>query len=162
VAEKDIQDYLDKGMYGAPQIKPDEQRKYLGTFRERVFLALTINEMKEQKHVKYFEQELKKQPDYHVLINGNVDMEDQLNFISVAQKCNCSFTVVETKQQEPDNPLGLVYAADEAINQEMISLSEKYSKSTSKSHSMVETEKTEKVSESRAPLLLKRIFKKEE
>ncbi|MBP2966807.1 DUF1694 domain-containing protein, partial [Acinetobacter baumannii] len=41
MTQKDIQDYLDNGMYGAPQIRPDEVKKYLGTFRERVIFSMT-------------------------------------------------------------------------------------------------------------------------
>ena len=32
-----LQKHLDAGRYGTPQVNPDEQRKYLGTFRERCY-----------------------------------------------------------------------------------------------------------------------------
>ena len=56
----------------------------------------------------------------------------------------------------------LFRSADEAINQEVIGLSEKYSQKSSKSDDTVTKEKTQEASEHRSPLLLKRIFKKEE
>ena len=34
-----------------PQLKPDEKRKYLGTFRERVDLTLTFEQLKEPEYL---------------------------------------------------------------------------------------------------------------
>ena len=39
-----LQEHLNNGLYGTPQLHPDEQRKYLGTFRERVSLTITFKE----------------------------------------------------------------------------------------------------------------------
>ena len=32
--KSDMEQRIDNAIYGTPKIKPDEQRKYLGTFRE--------------------------------------------------------------------------------------------------------------------------------
>nr|WP_290032754.1 DUF1694 domain-containing protein [Ligilactobacillus cholophilus] len=45
-----LQEHLNKGMYGTPQLKPDEQRKYLGTFRERVDLTMTFAQLNSGKY----------------------------------------------------------------------------------------------------------------
>ena len=42
----ELEKRLDTGMYGTPRVNPDEQRKYLGTFRERCYLSMTVTEMK--------------------------------------------------------------------------------------------------------------------
>src|SRR5699024_12498751 len=39
-----LQEHLNNGLFGTPQLHPDEQRKYLGTFRERVSLTITFKE----------------------------------------------------------------------------------------------------------------------
>ena len=39
---------IDNAIYGPPKIKPDEQRKYLGTFRERVCLTISVAELQER------------------------------------------------------------------------------------------------------------------
>ena len=44
MAGDDLNDRLTESLYGTPQVKPDEQRKYLGTFRERVALTLDQGE----------------------------------------------------------------------------------------------------------------------
>jgi len=41
MAEKSQMDkHLQNSTFGAPKVNPDEQRRYLGTFRERVSLAI--------------------------------------------------------------------------------------------------------------------------
>ena len=37
--------HLQNSTFGVPKVNPDEQRRYLGTFRERVSLAMTIAEV---------------------------------------------------------------------------------------------------------------------
>ena len=44
-----LQQHLDKSLYGAPKINPEEQAKYLGTFRERCLLSMTKSEMQNPK-----------------------------------------------------------------------------------------------------------------
>ena len=44
----ELEKRLDTGMYGTPRVNPDEQRKYLGTFRERCYLSMTVAEMKKK------------------------------------------------------------------------------------------------------------------
>ncbi|MFP9055147.1 DUF1694 domain-containing protein, partial [Enterococcus faecalis] len=38
MAQDDVKSHLDKGLYGTPLVNPEEQHKYLGTFRERCYL----------------------------------------------------------------------------------------------------------------------------
>jgi uncharacterized protein YueI len=38
-----LQQRLDKGMYGTPLVNPEEQHKYMGTFRERCRLSMTLD-----------------------------------------------------------------------------------------------------------------------
>ena len=44
MTNNNLQEHLNNGLYGTPQLHPDEQRKYLGTFRERVSLTITFKE----------------------------------------------------------------------------------------------------------------------
>ena len=49
-----LQEHLNNGLYGTPQLHPDEQRKYLGTFRERVSLAITFKEFSNNQQVQRY------------------------------------------------------------------------------------------------------------
>ncbi|WP_313264924.1 YueI family protein, partial [Enterococcus sp.] len=68
----ELEKRLDTGMYGTPRVNPDEQRKYLGTFRERCYLSMTVTEMKKKDNQKTLLNAL---PDYQgalVLLNGKL------------------------------------------------------------------------------------------
>ena len=54
----ELQEHLNKGMYGTPKLKPDEQRKYLGTFRERVDLTVTFAQLNSEKYYPAIQKEL--------------------------------------------------------------------------------------------------------
>ena len=59
----ELQEHLNKGMYGTPKLKPDEQRKYLGTFRERVDLTVTFAQLNSEKYYPAIQQELEEHPE---------------------------------------------------------------------------------------------------
>lgn len=123
---KDVQDYLEKGMYGAPQLKPEEKRQYLGTFRERVYLTMTIAEMRDKKNVTHFKQELQDNPGQQLLLNAAADFSLQNNYMIIAQKANCPFKIIDSDEALSDETIGLVYAGDTAVNVEKVAVSEKY------------------------------------
>lgn len=70
MAQDDVKSHLDKGLYGTPLVNPEEQHKYLGTFRERCYLSMTVAEMIQPKNKENFLKELKKHPDASILLNG--------------------------------------------------------------------------------------------
>ena len=45
MVNKNVEDYLQEGIYGQKQNKPEERNMYLTTLRERVEIALTIGLM---------------------------------------------------------------------------------------------------------------------
>lgn len=126
MGNKDVQDYLDKGMYGAPQIKPDEKRKYLGTFRERIYLSMTLAEMSNTRNLAYFKEELTNNPNHQVLINAAVASHLQNTYMVASQKAKCPFKIVDTENQQQPDAIGLVYAGEEAVDIDPISVTEKY------------------------------------
>ena len=69
----ELQNHMNKGMYGTPQINPDERRKYLGTFRERVDVVITFEELNNPESLLDLSQEMSIHPDFRLIINGQVD-----------------------------------------------------------------------------------------
>ncbi len=45
MVNKNVEDYLQEGIYGQKQNKPEERNMYLTTLRERVEIALTIGQV---------------------------------------------------------------------------------------------------------------------
>ncbi|AYM03615.1 YueI family protein [Levilactobacillus yiduensis] len=128
MAEKSqMEQHLQNSVYGTPKINPDEQRHYLGTFRERVSLAMTIAEVTDRKSLDAFITEITAHPDYQVILNGHIDQADLAPYLKLASQHNLKFTIrQDTIYGVNDSDLGLIVASDTAINQNPISLSKKY------------------------------------
>ncbi|AQP53548.1 hypothetical protein CBF34_00335 [Vagococcus penaei] len=117
MANKDVQDYLDKGLFGAPQLRPDEQKLFLGTFRERVVLALTIQEMESLKYDNLIIERLNTFDRGHFLINANVSLPAQDHYMKLAQTYEKNFRLVDTDHDKgKEETIGLVYAVDTPVD----------------------------------------------
>lgn len=128
MSKNDVQSHLDKGMYGTPLVKPEEQHKYLGTFRERCYLSMTIAEMKDPINKEKFSEEIEKQPDATILLNGEIPIAIQNQYIQLATKKNIRFTVVNDFVSDTPDSIGLILAAKQAVNEPVIDVEEKYPK----------------------------------
>ncbi|WP_203641783.1 YueI family protein [Levilactobacillus andaensis] len=128
MAEKSqMEQHLQNSVYGTPKINPDEQRHYLGTFRERVSLAMTIAEVTDRDNLNPFITEISAHPDYQVILNGHVDQADLAPYLKLASQHNLKFTIrQDIIYGVNDSDLGLVVASDHAIDQSPIALSKKY------------------------------------
>jgi len=131
MAQDDLQKHLDNAMYGTPLLKPDEQRKYMGTFRERCYLTMTIEQMKKTEDKANFLKELAQHPDATVLLNGAMAIDLQSAYIKLINERQTKFTVVNDFVENTPNALGLVLTATEAVNEEIIDIEQKYPKQTS-------------------------------
>ncbi|MCC5803349.1 YueI family protein [Rossellomorea vietnamensis] len=121
-----IDDYLENGIYGQKQTKPDERRKFLGTLRERIVIALTQSQVREKGIYKEVLDQLKKHPDAKLLLNGNMSYTFLSKYIKLADTYHVSFSMVTNKEIETD--IGLVLAYDHAIDQEEIYVQKKSEK----------------------------------
>ncbi|QQZ10927.1 YueI family protein [Heyndrickxia vini] len=135
--QPNLEDYLQKGMYGEKQLKPDEKRKYLGTFRERVVIALEKSQVMESQIYSEVEDLMKKNPKAKVLLNGDLTYTFLTKYIQLAKKHNHPYSIVTNK--DSNTPIGLVLALDYAINKENIYIT----KETEKTHQEKETIKKE-------------------
>ncbi|MDT2753864.1 YueI family protein [Enterococcus pseudoavium] len=126
MAKDELQQHMDKGRYGAPLVNPDEQRKYLGTFRERCFVSMTVKEMENKQHQQHLVTEIKKHPEGRLLINGAISEELQRTFIGLASKNAVDFTIVNDATAESEDSIGVLLVTDHAVNQEIIDIEEKY------------------------------------
>lgn len=131
-----MEQHLQTAMYGTPKINPDEQRKYLGTFRERVSLAMTIAEVTNRDNISDFVAEITDHPNYQVIFNGHIDQADLAPYLKLVGQHNLKFTIREEAIYGiNDSDLGLVVASDQAINQSPITLRDKYPTSSAETTS---------------------------
>lgn len=109
---------------GQPQINPDEQRRYLGTFRERVIVAVKASQVSQSNIQAQFEAALKAQPIGKILINQDVAGASFAAYVAIASRTNHPFTLLShvATTSTQDDPIAVLLAADTAVNCDQIYL----------------------------------------
>lgn len=111
-----VEDYIKDNIFGKPQLKPDEKKKFLGNFAERVAIALTVAQIKNPENQTTVESVMKKYPGYHLYLNGKIDSYILDNYLRLSVKLKYKFTIVSQSgmrnRDRPltDNDMGLVIA----------------------------------------------------
>jgi uncharacterized protein YueI len=114
----DIEEYLKQNVFGKPQLKPDEKRKFLGNFQERVALALTVAQVRNLNNLVVVERVIKQYPQYHLFINGRLSSTYRVQLMTLAVNNNYQFTIIEQAHMRSatkplvENDMGLVIADD--------------------------------------------------
>lgn len=118
---------LQNAVYGTPKIKPDEQRHYMGTFRERVWLTISVAESKANDWSDALNKELKAHPDSLVIINGNISDQFIKPYITIANQTNTQFTIkTGADVKTDDDALAVVVCNNEAVFQTPVDVVKKY------------------------------------
>lgn len=120
---------LENAVYGAPKINPDEQRHYLGTFRERVTFSMTVAQLRSDDYLTAFATELDQQGEEKttVFLNGNLGQDTLSPYIRVATMHAAAFTIKNDPTFKTDNQdLALVVAAKTAVDVDPIDVAKKY------------------------------------
>lgn len=123
---ENLQQRMDQAAAGTPMIKPDEQAKYLGTFRERCYVSMTVIQMRNEKNKALLKRALTEYPDGKILINGQLPMAVQSNYIQIVTTSKHPFTIVTPKQALQDESIGFLIISDHAVDESVIDLEEKF------------------------------------
>ena len=113
-----LDDYIQQGIHGVREIKPDERRKFLGTLRERVVVVLTKQQVREKGIYKEVEEQMKKYKNATLFLNGTMNYKYLSGYIKLANQLGIKFLISTNKEHDTD--LGLVLAHNDAINKEDI------------------------------------------
>lgn len=124
--KNNVDDYLQQGIYGVKEIKPEERKKYLGTLRERVIAVLYQSQMLEKEVYPEIVQLIKKHPKACLFLNGNMSDPFLSKYVKLASLHKIRYKIVFNKDYNSN--LGLVLAEDKAINQENIYIEKKDNK----------------------------------
>lgn len=131
--------HLQNSTFGVPKVNPDEQRRYLGTFRERVSLAMTIAEVNDRNNLDAFITEITAHPDYQIILNGHIDQADLAPYLKLAAQHNLKFTIRnDIFYGMAADDYGLIVASNHAINDNPVTLAKKY---PNQAHTDTETQK---------------------
>ena len=110
----DVSKQILEKAHGGPKLNPDEQRRFLGTFEERVLgyaeLA-TANDDKFQKGFLTILECLKKETEpLFVKISPQVEFEKQVYYLKNAKDSDCQATIVS--EDHNSSPFGMVIHSD--------------------------------------------------
>ncbi|MGT2799755.1 DUF1694 domain-containing protein [Streptococcus marmotae] len=95
---KDINDIIMQQAAGGLKLNPDEQRRFLQTFEERVIGLCNIDEANSHELLEHFKEMLRQlskdfQPIF-VKISPYIDSQKQILYLKMAQELGCEATIV--------------------------------------------------------------------
>ena len=113
----DLSKQLLEKAHGGPKLNPDEQRRFLGTFEERVLGYAdveTANSLQLQKgFLMILEHFQEKTETLFVKISPTIEFDKQVFYLKEAKKTNSQATIVS--EDHTSSPLGLVIHSNEPV-----------------------------------------------
>lgn len=91
---EDLNDFIKAKALGLSTIKPDEKRAFLGNFRERVAMAVTIRQLHDPRIQDLLDQVLTRYPQYRVYINGRMSQPLVDYYMKQALAHDVPFTIM--------------------------------------------------------------------
>ncbi|WP_053364912.1 YueI family protein [Bacillus sp. FJAT-27245] len=113
-----VDDVLKQGIHGPKELKPEERRRFLGTIRERILVALTKSQVYEPGTYPEVGRLMKEYPDAHLYTNGTIAYEEFSKYLKEANKYKIEYTIVANQGHDTD--IGLVLACGYAVDKEEI------------------------------------------
>lgn len=114
--------YIKQGIYGTFETKPEERNVYLGTLRERIYVALTAGQVRQNKIYDEVIKALGTGRDKVLLLNGTIDYGALSKYIKAANKEKIPFTIVSDQNK---TKIGLIVASEHAVDREEIYVKDK-------------------------------------
>ncbi|HEM5996969.1 TPA: YueI family protein [Streptococcus suis] len=109
---------------GESRLNPDEQRQYMGTYRERVVLVITFDELAKEAITNQFENICQKLVNsyspLYLKLSPLLSDKQQISLMKVAQTIGIATAIIDEKVA--NCPYALVFHTDHAVDQEEISL----------------------------------------
>ncbi|ADU29925.1 YueI family protein [Evansella cellulosilytica] len=113
MSQKKLEEILQHGIYGTPELLPEERKLFLSTISERIYLALTNTQVRKRGLYKEAEEIMKKEKNVQLYINGYLNYPSYSNYVQTANKHGVAFTIINDGH---DTPIGIVLAANHAID----------------------------------------------
>lgn len=102
------------GIHGVPELKREERQRLLGQFRERVIKVLTFKQIAEPGIYAEIKDAVAHPQARRLIISRKADLSGAAKYIRLARRQNMAFTTVDLPEFK--GPVGLVVAADEAVD----------------------------------------------
>lgn len=111
--------HLQNALYGTPKLNPDEQNKYLGAYRERVYAIQLERSLDDEQAMDLWDKLLTQYPDAQLKLNGHLSTDELLPYIQLAKKHHEEFSLV-TDAASAKNDVVAVLVSDHAVHKENI------------------------------------------
>ncbi len=118
MSRKDVDDYLNDGIYGAKLPMQEERNRFLGTLQERIVICLTVDQIMQELGQAQLENAMQSNPNAKLLINGHVSYRFFTEIKALAKRHNIPYTSITNEEYETD--IGLVLTYDQAVDTENI------------------------------------------
>ena len=113
----DINKVIMEKAQGGVKLNPDEQRRFLGTFEERVLASCSIEQANETLIRSHFKEILisilKNCQPVIVKISPEVESGNQIFYLKTAKELGCEATIVSSDYQS--SPFGLIVHSDHLV-----------------------------------------------
>lgn len=123
--KNNVEKRLDMSLSQKPILKADEKKKYLGNFRERIVLTMTLSESQSEYYQQSLKEFVEKGFKYEVAfhLNSELDSHIQSVFIQLAQRMNIPFVIHNLDSSLTKDSLVFAIATKTmALNQEIIDI----------------------------------------
>ena len=111
----ELERILEFGISGVPQIKADEKRIWLGEFRERVILGLTIEQAMMMEAFSVVKRFLKDPKSEILIVNNNIPMDIARNYMVLAREMDKEYKSMATDAKDA---MGLVIVSRSPVQYE--------------------------------------------
>lgn len=111
----ELEQHVEYGVYGTPELKKDEKAIYLGQFRERVIKALIVKQVEEPGVYPAVIEALKDPRAKKLILRRDVDLERARDYIELARKQGIAFKRVSSPKLKGE--IGLVVVSNDAVDE---------------------------------------------
>ncbi len=111
---------LEESFFGTPELKPGERAQYLGEFRERVLIALTVEQVEEPGVYPEVLKVLRDPRASKLILLRDIDLERAKDYLELAREQKIAFKRVDSPSLKGE--IGLVVVSSRAVDVENIFL----------------------------------------
>ncbi|WP_054950549.1 YueI family protein [Numidum massiliense] len=112
--EDELQRTLQEGIYGTPELKPEEKRLYLGEFRERVIAAIRFKQLSDNFIKEQVEEQLQMYGVKVMKFHHDVLYEQMKDYVTLAERYKVAYTTVNDAEYKRE--YAIVLASDHAVD----------------------------------------------
>ncbi len=108
---------VEYALRGVPEIKPEEKKKWLGEFRERIIMGISLKTATQIESIVHIEKAMEDQQAEMLIVNNSLPPDIIADYMRLAKKLNCEYKSVNT---DFDGAMGVVVASRHAVNREAV------------------------------------------